>query len=700
MSGITVNLAGNSGAGVSPYAQPPPQQPTSPINPGDGATRQDGDTAAGATPTTDTAAATPSTPTGELGAVIDGALNGGEGQAGQAADQGTDHGGGGGATGGRADAPSANWQPGPGTGEWPTHGNGWGNADHPHGGPPGQMNNNRYQPGAPNNGNVFNNPYPTVADRGWTPQGGYTAPRTNGPFNGPAGGVAGGPLPTTLTPLPQNAYVGPRPGVPNATGLPLAPPATPHAPYAPYAPAAPSAPAAPVVVARPGLQNPGLSLAPVVAAARPQGDALAPLGPRAPAAIEAVPARAAAPGATGPNAPHGPMAQAAATAASRAEAAALLAGQKAPASNAAAPGVVAAATALAGSGVTARGAADGLLQAGQTLARTGAAPGAANAAGSSTPQSLAAATTAPGAAQESAAKARLGGAMAGGVTTGPASATTTAAAAGANGGRESSAAAGAPADAPERVLPGLVPGGPRRTKAAGPRRPPPMGRSGSRLERVEAVERFMQRRRDDALPEDEEDDEIFAADDRPEPPVEAAAVPDEAALAADTYVRWAAWLRASGQQTALRELAQQRRVLVLAPCDAAGDHWGAHLLCPDAPGAVPTRAPGMSGQAWGLRADGRWPTEPTQAPAPPGDWRRWRMRQHLRPDGVWQLDASDTDRRLPAWCVDGPQPELPAPTRGDLPLQLTEPRRLRRLLGAQWTLMVLRAPAPPRAARA
>ena len=226
MSGITVNLAGNSGAGVSPYAQPQPQQPTSPINPGDGATRQDGDTAAGATPTTDTAAATPSTPTGELGAVIDGALNGGEGQAGQAADQGTDHGGGGGATGGRADAPSANWQPGPGTGEWPTHGNGWGNADHPHGGPPGQMNNNRYQPGAPNNGNVFNNPYPTVADRGWTPQGGYTAPRTNGPFNGPAGGVAGGPLPTTLPPLPQNAYVGPRPGVPNATGLPLAPPAT------------------------------------------------------------------------------------------------------------------------------------------------------------------------------------------------------------------------------------------------------------------------------------------------------------------------------------------------------------------------------------------------------------------------------------------------------------------------------------------
>ena len=57
MSGITVNLAGNSGAGVSPYAQPQPQQPTSPINPGDGATRQDGDTAAGATPTTDTAAA-------------------------------------------------------------------------------------------------------------------------------------------------------------------------------------------------------------------------------------------------------------------------------------------------------------------------------------------------------------------------------------------------------------------------------------------------------------------------------------------------------------------------------------------------------------------------------------------------------------------------------------------------------------------
>ena len=75
MSGITVNLAGNSGAGVSPYAQPQPQQPTSPISHGDGATRHDGDTAAGATPTTDTAAATPSTPTGEPGAVIDGALN-------------------------------------------------------------------------------------------------------------------------------------------------------------------------------------------------------------------------------------------------------------------------------------------------------------------------------------------------------------------------------------------------------------------------------------------------------------------------------------------------------------------------------------------------------------------------------------------------------------------------------------------------
>jgi hypothetical protein len=40
------------------------------------------------------------------------------------------------------------------------------------------------------------------------------------------------------------------------------------------------------------------------------------------------------------------------------------------------------------------------------------------------------------------------------------------------------------------------------------------------------------------------------------------------------------------------------------------------------------------------------------------------------------------------------------PGAGDIPLRLAEPRRLRRLLGAQWTLLVLRAPTPrQRAAR-
>jgi len=242
---------------------------------------------------------------------------------------------------------------------------------------------------------------------------------------------------------------------------------------------------------------------------------------------------------------------------------------------------------------------------------------------------------------------------------------------------------------------------PRHREPSAPPPYPPLGRYGNRLERVEAVGRF-------AHPHgawSHIDPSAFDGDDERALPFEssanAAASPAEpshdfAALAArddgDIYSQLTWWLRTHKQSAALRELAQLRRVLVLAPADKSGMSWQGHLMCP-APAArghgMAVHVPGAEGRSWPLRTQGAWMlTEPA------GRWQRWRMRQHLGADGVWQLNQHADGPHAPAWCIDGAPQLLPAPVCDDIPLQLTEPQRLRRLLGTQWTVLVLRAPEP------
>jgi hypothetical protein len=228
---------------------------------------------------------------------------------------------------------------------------------------------------------------------------------------------------------------------------------------------------------------------------------------------------------------------------------------------------------------------------------------------------------------------------------------------------------------------------------------PPLGRSGSRLERVEPVSRFTRPR------VDWHDAQISAFDHGAEQAVQFNNIADAAAQSAepehellvidtrdegDIYRRLISWLRTHKQATALRELAQLRRVLVLVPADKLGQSWQAHLMCPAAPPAhaMITRPPGAEGRSWPLHAEGAWALT-----KPAGGWQHWRMRQHLRADGAWQLEQSSEDSNTPAWCLDGGPQLLPVPVNG-IPLHLTEPQRLRRLLGTQWTVLVLRAPQP------
>ena len=246
------------------------------------------------------------------------------------------------------------------------------------------------------------------------------------------------------------------------------------------------------------------------------------------------------------------------------------------------------------------------------------------------------------------------------------------------------------AEAAEPPLNPLAEAATRRARPA-QRRQPAKARSGSSLDAVEAVSRHLEGRRQWDTDDETEDPDVPEAA-LTNADAAAATDPDGAHAneldhASNRYRQLFAWLRASGQDAAVRELAQLRRVLLLAPQDDVGQAWAAQLLCPAPCDGADVRAAGASGQAWSLRAQGAWALSGPQA-----RWQRWRMRQQLRADGVWMLDQADLDQRQPAWCVDGAIAPLPVPTEGEIPVRLTEPRRLRRLLGAQWTLLVLRAP--------
>jgi hypothetical protein len=229
---------------------------------------------------------------------------------------------------------------------------------------------------------------------------------------------------------------------------------------------------------------------------------------------------------------------------------------------------------------------------------------------------------------------------------------------------------------------------------------PPMGRRyGNRLERVEAVSRFAGayggwrdlETRDFEYGNEQapEPDSSIAATTQPTEPER-----DLAVMGMDTrdegviYRQLVAWLRTRRQATALRELTQLRRVLVLMPADKSGQSWQAYLMCPtSAAHATAGYTPGIKGRSWPLHVKGTLACTELA-----GRWQYWRMHQHLGADGAWQLEQSSEGPCAPAWCGEGTPQLLPA--NGDIPLQLTEPRRLRRLLETQWTLLLLLALEP------
>jgi hypothetical protein len=215
-------------------------------------------------------------------------------------------------------------------------------------------------------------------------------------------------------------------------------------------------------------------------------------------------------------------------------------------------------------------------------------------------------------------------------------------------------------------------------------------------DRVERVERDMPRHR---APELEDEDLLDAWGDGGDGAdgTDAEAGTDGAQAGADVSREAAAqhyralwvWLHANAQQVLLRELEAGRCVLVLAPPDVSHMRLWGHVLRPDGAGVGVGVAAGSAGQAWPLMA--RWSaTMPADT-----QWRMWRLRQELDADGRWGLEASRPDRHTPLLVVSGTAAEPAAGGPGALErIALQEPRRLRRLLGTQWTLMALRVPVP------
>ena len=217
----------------------------------------------------------------------------------------------------------------------------------------------------------------------------------------------------------------------------------------------------------------------------------------------------------------------------------------------------------------------------------------------------------------------------------------------------------------------------------------PKVRQRASQDRVERVERDTPRH---AAPELEDEDFWDAwndADDGAEgEPGEAQGAEDVSREAAAQHYRalWI-WLQANAQQVLLRELEAGRCVLVLAPPDVSHMRLWGHVLRPNA--QQPGLAAGAAGLAWPLVA--RWTaTMPADA-----QWRVWRLRQDVDAAGRWRLGASRPDRHTPQLVVDGAaaEPAMAGPGAAER-IALQEPRRLRRLLGTQWTLMALRVPVP------
>lgn len=136
----------------------------------------------------------------------------------------------------------------------------------------------------------------------------------------------------------------------------------------------------------------------------------------------------------------------------------------------------------------------------------------------------------------------------------------------------------------------------------------------------------------------------------------------------------------------LRELAAGRRVLVLAPPDQSHQRLIGHLLRPDAARPDRVTAPGTTGRAWALAA--RWSAT---LPADP-HWRQWRVRQAVSATGEWCIETSQPNRYTPRLAAS--ESRVPAGTAVGEAITLLDPRRLRRLMGSQWTLAVLRVPVP------
>jgi hypothetical protein len=229
---------------------------------------------------------------------------------------------------------------------------------------------------------------------------------------------------------------------------------------------------------------------------------------------------------------------------------------------------------------------------------------------------------------------------------------------------------------------------------------PPLGRYGDRLERVEAVSRFagagggwsgIETRCFDYgdEPAPEPDDLMEATALPAEPDRDLGVVDADARNEGGSYRQQLAWLRTHRQEAALRELTQRRRVLLLIPPDEPRQSWQGRLMCPaSAANAAALCAPGAQGQSWPLRVKGAFASTELA-----GRWQHWRMHQHMRADGAWQLEQASEGPPAPVWCGDS-APQLLSAAGNGIPLHLTEPRRLRRLLGTQWTLLMLLAPQP------
>jgi hypothetical protein len=159
------------------------------------------------------------------------------------------------------------------------------------------------------------------------------------------------------------------------------------------------------------------------------------------------------------------------------------------------------------------------------------------------------------------------------------------------------------------------------------------------------------------------------------------------------YRAMVVWLAANERHALLRELAAGRSVLVLAPPDGSHTRLLGHFLRPDGACTSEGAIPGMTGRAWALGA--QWSaTMPAD-----GQWREWRLRQDVDGAGRWRLGASRPDKHTPrvlvrgeASATDGPSVHR-APHAGEC-IGFYEPRRLRRLMAAQWTMLVLRVPLP------